>query len=213
MAEDPTKNDPALLAKQQEYVQNMVTDDEWNGVTVQLQNLVSSQIVEDVKAKAHDFLNMDRTHKLRNIAEKVHQRVLEEVETMRANNVKVDEFSRSVATTTKTLTEEFTGKAYEMGELSKDIDTKIKKSVATYVGKEEYETGDLSRAIADKAKTVAEELQANHKVQEIARVVNERRIQWITDILGEEAAKDYKFGDISKKFAMQYTGKCIIVLP
>lgn len=198
------------LKKQQEVVQEMVEQDEWNGITVHMQNLVSAAVVEDLKAKAKDFLSMDRTHKLRNVTHDVQKRVLEEVNKMRAGEVSVGDVSRALVEKTKTMAEELTGKAYEVGELSVEIDTKIKRSVADYAGKEEYETGDLTRLIKSKAKSLSEELQANHKFQEIARVVNERRMKWITDILGEEAAKNYKFGDIYKSFAMKYTGMMCI---
>lgn len=42
---------------------------------------------------------------------------------------------------------------------------------------------------------------------DISREVENRRKQWVNDFLGEEAAENYQFGDITKKFVSDFTGK------
>lgn len=52
----------------------------------------------------------------------------------------------------KDMTEELTGKDYEPGDLSVELDKRIKNAVAKFCGKEEYEFGDLSREVASRVK-------------------------------------------------------------
>lgn len=42
---------------------------------------------------------------------------------------------------------------------------------------------------------------------DITREIENRRQAWVKDFLGEEAAKNYQFGDITKKALGQFTGK------
>ena len=42
---------------------------------------------------------------------------------------------------------------------------------------------------------------------DISREIENRRKAWVKDYLGEEAAKNYQFGDITKKALSQFTGK------
>merc|ERR1712238_502945 len=72
---------------------------------------------------------------------------------------------------------------YKLGDITKEIDTRVKSQVATMRGKEEYEIGDISKEIEKK------------------------RRSWVKNYLGEDAAKDYMFGDITKKAFTKYTGK------
>jgi hypothetical protein len=44
----------------------------------------------------------------------------------------------------KSMTEELTGKPYEAGDLSIELDKRIKESVADFCGKDEYEVGGES---------------------------------------------------------------------
>ena len=45
----------------------------------------------------------------------------------------------------KKMTEDLTGKPYESGDLGIELDKRVKSSVASFAGKDEYEPGDLSR--------------------------------------------------------------------
>ena len=78
---------------------------------------------------------------------------------------------------------DFAGKdSYEFGDLSKEVDIRVKAKVEEFTGKP-YEFGDLSKEI------------------------NNRRQAWIKDFLGEEAANNYQFGDLTKTALSSFTGK------
>ena len=75
-------------------VASLVADDEWNGLSMELSELVRMSIVEDIKKNAREFLGKDD---------------------------------------------------YKVGDISKEIDTRVKSEVAKLRGKDEYE---VSRLIA-----------------------------------------------------------------
>jgi hypothetical protein len=52
----------------------------------------------------------------------------------------------------KSFTEELTGKPYEPGDLSVELDTRVKGAVAEFCGKDEYEAGDLSTEVSRRVK-------------------------------------------------------------
>ena len=58
----------------------------------------------------------------------------------------------------------------------------VQSRVEEFTGKEGYEFGDISREIEN------------------------RRKEWMKKTLGEEAAANYKFGDLTKKFVRDWTG-------
>ena len=66
--------------------------------------------------------------------------------------------------------------------MSREIDRRVKQRVEEFTGKP-YEFGDISRQI------------------------EERRRDWVKDFLGEEAAKNYQFGDVTKKALGNFVGK------
>lgn len=47
----------------------------------------------------------------------------------------------------------------------------------------------------------------NRIAGDISREVENRRRAWVNDFLGEEAAKNYEFGDITRKALRNFTGK------
>lgn len=55
----------------------------------------------------------------------------------------------------------------EVGDLSTEIDKRVKNRVADFTGKDEYSFGDITKEIEN------------------------RRQKWVSDFLGEEAAKNY----------------------
>ena len=71
---------------------------------------------------------------------------------------------------------------YEFGDLTKEVGKRVQSRVEEFTGKP-YEFGDVSRTI------------------------EERRQKWVKDYLGEEAAANYQFGDVTKKFVKEFTGK------
>lgn len=108
----------------------------------------------------------------------------------------------------KNITEDLTGKPYEAGDLSIELDRRIKDAVAKYCGKEEYEFGDLSKEVAARVQSRVEEFTGKpYEFGDVTRAVENRRREWVKDFLGEEAAANYQFGDITKKFITGFTGK------
>lgn len=65
--------------------------------------------------------------------------------------------------------------------MSKEIAKRVQGGVEEFTGKP-YEFGDVSRAL------------------------EEKRQKWVKDYLGEEAAEQYQFGDLTKKFVRNFTG-------
>ena len=60
------------------------------------------------------------------------------------------DFVQAMDEMAKDMTEEMTGKPYEVGDLSVEIDKRVKGAVSEWSGKDEYEPGDLSREIASR---------------------------------------------------------------
>jgi hypothetical protein len=202
-----TPTDAVSLAEQKEAVGNLVADDEWAGVTMELGELVKKAVIEDLKAKGRDFLGSD-TYKMGDFSKEVDARIKQGVAAIRGKpEYEVGDLILSLDEMSKDMTEKLTGKPYEVGDLSLEIDRRVKKAVASYIGKEEYEAGDLTRAVSEKVSTRVDELTANYEFGDITRAVEQRRKEWMRDFLGEDAAANYKLGDISKKFATMITGK------
>lgn len=112
----------------------------------------------------------------------------------------------------KDFTIELTGKdSYETGDLSKEIDKRVKNAVTEFCGKEEgtYEFGDLSKEMNKRVQDRVAEFTGRDEYSfgDITKEIENRRQTWVKDFLGEEAAKDYQFGDITKKALTSFTGK------
>jgi hypothetical protein len=101
--------------------------------------------------------------------------------------------------TAKELTSELTGKPYKSGDLSKELDRRVKNAVARYCGKEEgdYQFGDLSKEIDRRVKDrVSDYLGKEYEFGDITREVNDRRKAWLEDFLGKEAAERYEVSSL-----------------
>lgn len=106
------------------------------------------------------------------------------------------------------MTEELTGKPYEAGDLSIELDKRVKSAVADYCGKEAYEFGDLSKEIDRRVKDrVADYIgKDEYEFGDVSRQIEKNRRAWVKDFLGEEASENYEFGDITKKAMANLTG-------
>lgn len=106
------------------------------------------------------------------------------------------------------MTEELTGKPYEPGDLTKEIDTRVKSTVASYCGKESYEFGDLSKEIDRRVKNRVSDYigKDEYEFGDISKEIENRRREWVKGYLGEDAAKSYQFGDITKKALANWSG-------
>lgn len=108
----------------------------------------------------------------------------------------------------KSLTAEWTGKEYETGDLSKEIDRRVKEKVAEFAGKDKYEFGDLSKEIDRRVKDRVMEFTGNseYKFGDLTREIMSRNKDRMKDFLGEEGMKNYRFGDLTKALGRKYTG-------
>ena len=109
----------------------------------------------------------------------------------------------------KDLTEDLTGKPYEAGDLSTEVDKRVKVAVAEFCGNDEYQFGDLSSEIDKRVKNrVADYIgKDDYEFGDVSKEVENRRREWVKGYLGEDAAKDYEFGDITKKFMANFSGE------
>lgn len=87
------------------------------------------------------------------ISKQVDVRVKEELAKARGKEeYELGDFVLAMDEAAKKMTEELTGKPYEMGDLSTVIDTKVKETVSSFCGKDTYEFGDLSNEIDKRVK-------------------------------------------------------------
>jgi len=191
-------------------VGNLVADDEWMGLSMELSEMVRTAVIEDTKKNVADFIAKDN-YKVGDISKEIDSRVKGEVAKMRGkDDYELGDLSVALDTLSKEMTCELTGKEdYEFGDLSTEIDTRIKSKVAEYCGNDTYELGDLSKEINKRTTKRLNEFigKEEYEFGDITREINARRVQWVSNFLGEEAAKDYEFGDITKRTVTNYTGK------
>jgi hypothetical protein len=193
-----------------EAVGNLVEEDEWGGLTMELSELIRLSVIEDLKKNTKEFLGKD-DYKIGDISKEIDVRVKNEVTKLRgkeSGEYELGDLVLAMDKMSKEMTEGLTGKPYEAGDLSTLLDTRIKGAVASYCGKDEYEVGDLTNAVTSRVSSRVEEFTG--KPYEFGDVTNEvmnRRKVWVQDLLGAEAAENYQFGDITKKAMENFTGK------
>jgi len=205
---DPDKIEFASEEEKKEAVGNLVADDEWQGLSMELSEIIRVSVVEDLKKNARDFLGKDE-YKVGDISKEIDTRVKEEVARIRGKeDYELGDFVVAMDDMSKNFTETLTGKPYEAGDLSIELDKRIKSAVASFCGKDEYEFGDLSKEIGSRVQSRVEEFTGkSYEFGDITREVETRRKEWVKGFLGEEAAANYQFGDITKKFVTGFTGK------
>lgn len=178
-----------------EAVGNLVADDEWSGLGMELSEVISKAVVEDLKNNAKEFLGKD-DYAVGDITKEVDSRVKAEIAKMRGKEeYELGDFTVAMDEMSKKMVEEMTGKPYEVGDLSTLIDAGIKEKVASFCGKDEYEFGDLSTEMNKRIKSGVSEFTGKEGYQfgDISKEINERRQKWAKETLGEE----YQFGDVS----------------
>ena len=81
----------------------------------------------------------------------------------------------------------------EFGDLSVELDTRIKSSVASFCGKESYEFGDLSKEIGARVSTRVQEFTGkDYEFGDVSKEIEKRRVEWVNDFIGKS---DYEFGE------------------
>jgi HAMP domain-containing protein len=197
----------AETTERNETIGNLVADDEWAGVTMKLSQLIRKSIEEDLKQKAREFLGKEE-YALGDLSKEIDARVKQGVADIRGKDgYELGDLTLTLDEMSKNFTEGLTGQPYEAGDLSKEIDARVKVAVAKYVGVDEYAAGDLTRFVAANVQSRVADLTANYEFGDISREIERQRKEWIKGFLGDEAAANYKFGDISKKLATKITGK------
>jgi predicted house-cleaning noncanonical NTP pyrophosphatase (MazG superfamily) len=191
-----------------ETVGNLVADDEWEGLGIELSELVRIAVLEDLKKKGRDFLQKD-DYKVGDFTKELDNKVKAEVANFRGKEeYELGDFVLAMDEASKKMTEELTGKPYEAGDLSKELDSRIKSAVAEYCGKEEYTPGDLTQEVSTRVMSRVEDFVGkDYEIGDVSREIENRRRAWVKDFLGEEAAANYQFGDITKKAVSKFTGK------
>uniref|UniRef100_A0A7S4R085 Uncharacterized protein n=1 Tax=Ditylum brightwellii TaxID=49249 RepID=A0A7S4R085_9STRA len=209
--EEEESTNGKFTAEEEKAVGNLVADDEWAGLSMELTELVRVAVLEDVKKQTRDFLGKD-DYKIGDISKELDSRVKTEVANLRdKDEYELGDLTLALDKISKDLTCELTGKEeYEFGDLSIEIDKRIKATVSNFCDKEEYEFGDLSKEIDRRVKNRVQEFtkkDGEYEFGDISREINNRRKEWVTDFLGAEAAENYEFGDITKKALSNFTGK------
>jgi len=209
-AEEVLIENSKLTSEEVEQVGNLVADDEWMGLSMELSEMVRVAVIEDAKKNVGDFIGKD-DYKVGDISKEIDTRVKGEVAKMRGKDeYELGDLSAALDTISKEMTCNLTGKdEYEFGDLSTEIDKRVKSTVADYCGNDTYEFGDLSKEIDKRAQGRVMEFigKDEYEFGDISKEIESRRGEWVASFLGAEAAKNYEFGDLSKKAMANFTGK------
>ena len=215
---------------------------------MEIAELVRTAIIEDVKGKTSDFIgkeeykvsatlslgmsckSSDITYlysalcskylssvnlcylQVGDISKELDSRIKDEIANLREKEeYELGDLSLALDKMSKDFTMELTGKdSYETGDLSKEVDKRVKNAVTNFCGKEDgtYEFGDLSKEVDKRVRGRVAEFtgKGEYSFGDITTEIEERRQKWVGDYLGEEAAKNYQFGDITKKALSSFTG-------
>jgi hypothetical protein len=208
MADESTAGEPSsggLTVSQREELGNLVADDEYLGLTMELTELVRIAIREELKAKLRDFVGKDE-YKIGDISKQLDERVKTAVAAMRdKDEYELGDLSIALDTFAKQEVERLSGKPYEAGDLSVEIDRRVKLAVGEYTGKGTYEVGDLQREVRRRVGVSVEAFTGKeYAFGDVSREINRRRAVWIQDYLGRDG---YAFGDLTKRALANLTGK------
>jgi hypothetical protein len=199
-----------LSPEEVSQVGNLVADDEWMGLGMELSELVRVAVIEEVKKNTSNFIGKDN-YKVGDITKEIDNRVKSEIANMRGKEeYELGDLTVALDGISKDLTCQLTGKDdYEFGDLSTELDKRVKSSIAEYCGKDSYEFGDLTAEVNRRSQSRVLEFigKDEYEFGDITREIESRRRDWIAGFLGEEAAKNYQFGDITKKALTNFTGK------
>ncbi|KAL7487674.1 hypothetical protein ACHAW6_013241, partial [Cyclotella cf. meneghiniana] len=188
-----------LTPEQQQQVGNLVADEEWAGLSMELAEVVRTAVIEDLKKNSREFLNKDH-YAIGDFSKEIDKRVKDEVAKMREKDeYELGDFSVVLDEKVKEMVCEMTGKEeYEFGDLSLEIDQRVKASVAKFCGKDEYQFGDLSKELAKRTKAgVLNYLgKDDYQFGDLSKELAKRTKEGVLKYTGKE---DYQFGDVTKK--------------
>ncbi|EOD12266.1 hypothetical protein EMIHUDRAFT_120154 [Emiliania huxleyi CCMP1516] len=188
-------------------VGNLVEDDEWLGLAMEMAILVRVAVREEAKKQIRGFTSKD-DYKIGDLSKEIDARVKAEVARLRdKDEYELGDLSVALDQLTKEQVCKLTGKSeYAAGDLSVEIDGRVKSAVAAFCGKEEYTTGDLTREIDRRAKSAVADFTGKEQYTfgDISRELESRRAAWVQEFTGKS---DYQFGDLTKTFVSNFTGK------
>jgi len=181
-----------LTAEEKEAVGNLVADEEWAGLSMELADVVRTAVVEDLKKNSRDFLGKDE-YAIGDFSKEIDQRVKDEVAKMREkDDYELGDLSVVLDEKVKDLVCELSGKEeYEFGDLSVEIDKRVKDSVAEFCGTDTYTPGDLSKELAKRTKSGVLNYTGKDSYQ-----FGDLTATAIKNYTGKD---DYQFGDVTKK--------------
>jgi hypothetical protein len=82
----PASSSPQTEEEKAKAVGNLIENDEWLGLTLELSELVRTAVIEDIKTNAREFLGKDN-YELGDISKQIDSRVKTEVARMRGKEV------------------------------------------------------------------------------------------------------------------------------
>jgi len=128
---------------------------------MELTNAVSQTVLESVKKHAREFVGDDKEQiKFTDIAREIDSRMKKGVAKLRGKeDYEIGDLVAYVTEKSISYAEKATGTKLDTAtEISKSIDQKVKTTVASYVGEENYKSGALAEAVATKVKSRAIEI-------------------------------------------------------
>lgn len=181
-----------LTPEEEENLGNLVADEEWAGLSMELADVVRTAVVEDLKKNSREFLGKE-DYLVGDFSKEIDKRVKEEVAKIREKDeYELGDLSVVLDDKVKELVCEMSGKEeYEFGDLSVEIDNRVKESVAQFCGKDAYEFGDLSKELTKRTKAGVMNYtgKSDYKFGDITK-------QALKNLSGKD---DYQFGDVTKK--------------
>lgn len=76
------EGEPQTEEEKKEAVGNLVENDEWEGLTMELSEVIKTAVVEDIKKKTKDFIGKDN-YQVGDITKEIDNKVKKEIATMR----------------------------------------------------------------------------------------------------------------------------------
>ena len=84
-----------------------------------------------------------------------------------------------------------------MGDISKEVDKRVKDEIASFRGKEDYELGDLVLAMDEMSQSMTEEITGKpYETGDLSKVIDTKIKASVADFCGKD---EYEFGDLSKE--------------
>ena len=78
------EGEPQTEEEKKEAVGNLVENDEWEGLTMELSEVIKTAVVEDIKKKTKDFIGKD-DYQVGDITKEIDNKVKKEIASMRGN--------------------------------------------------------------------------------------------------------------------------------